>query len=111
MKKGLASIERIKKLCKVRGISLQDLARSINIGENSIYAWKTNAPTSDKLRAVADYLNVSVDYLLGRSDNPSPGKGHSPEIQDIIDYIDQNSDFAESIRHLIKTIENQKNGK
>ncbi|MBC1433775.1 helix-turn-helix transcriptional regulator [Listeria rocourtiae] len=104
----MITFERIKKLCKARGISLQDLARSVNIGENSIYAWKTNAPTSDKLRAVADYLDVSVDYLLGRSDNSTPEKGHSPDIQDIIDYMEQNKDFAESIRHLIQTVENHK---
>ncbi|EUJ51562.1 helix-turn-helix domain-containing protein [Listeria rocourtiae] len=84
------------------------MARSVNIGENSIYAWKTKAPTSDKLKAVADYLNVTTDYLLGRSDNPNPEKSHSPAVQDIIDYIEQNSDFAESIRHLIQTVENKK---
>ncbi|MBC1982819.1 helix-turn-helix domain-containing protein [Listeria booriae] len=107
----MTTFERIKNLCRDRGISLQDLARSVNLGENSIYAWKTKAPTSDKLRAVADYLNVSTDYLLGRTNNPNPRQGYSPAVQDIIDYIEQNSEFAESIRHLIKTVENQKNDK
>lgn len=37
---------------------------------NTIYALKRNKPGSEKLQEIADYFNVSTDYLLGRTDNP-----------------------------------------
>lgn len=38
---------------------------------NTIYALKRNKPGSEKLQEIADYFNVSTDYLLGRTDNPN----------------------------------------
>ena len=37
-------------------------------------------PSSDKLEAVANYFNVSVDYLLGRTDNPNSDNLEEDEI-------------------------------
>ncbi|MFE4511113.1 helix-turn-helix domain-containing protein, partial [Bacillus subtilis] len=61
----MTTFERVKKLCKDRGISLSRLEENVGFGKNSIYSWKQNNPSSDKLKKVADYFNVSVDYLLG----------------------------------------------
>lgn len=66
----MITFERVKKLCKDRGISLSRLEENVGFGKNSIYSWKQNNPSSDKLKKVADYFNVSVDYLLGRTDDP-----------------------------------------
>jgi transcriptional regulator with XRE-family HTH domain len=43
----------------------------LKIGENAIYSWKKSNPSIDKVEKVSDFLNVSTDYLLGRTDNPS----------------------------------------
>ena len=64
-------LERIKKLAKDRDVSIYQLEEEINIGRNTIYQWNKRTPSSDKLEAVANYFNVSVDYLLGRTDNPN----------------------------------------
>ncbi|QBX15643.1 putative repressor protein [Streptococcus phage Javan199] len=40
------------------------------MGKNSIYALKRNQPSAERLQEIADYFNVSTDYLLGRTDNP-----------------------------------------
>ncbi|KKB93964.1 MULTISPECIES: helix-turn-helix domain-containing protein [Bacillus] len=64
----MTTFERVKKLCKDRGISLSRLEENVGFGKNSIYSWKQNNPSSDKLKKVADYFNVSVDYLLGRTE-------------------------------------------
>lgn len=61
--------ERVKKLCQERGITLQTLAEKTNMSINSLYKWKTSKPSIDKLEAVADFFDVSTDYLLGRDDN------------------------------------------
>jgi Predicted transcriptional regulators len=60
--------ERTKELAKKRGLSLQETAKSAGIGINSIYSWKDKKPSVDRIKAVADVLGVSVDYLLGNTD-------------------------------------------
>ena len=64
--------ELIKALCKQRKIAVKFLLEQCQINRNFIYdlEHKDIAPASDKLERIADYLNCSVDYLLGRTDNP-----------------------------------------
>lgn len=59
--------ERVKILCDDRKISINDLERSLNYSKNTLYRLKTHIPGSDKLQTIADYFNVSTDYLLGRT--------------------------------------------
>jgi transcriptional regulator with XRE-family HTH domain len=68
----MTTFERIKTSAKKQGWSLQDTALKAGLSINTIYGWKTKQPSAPKLQAVADVLNVSVDYLLGNTDNPSP---------------------------------------
>ncbi len=63
----MSTFNIIKNLANKKGVSLSDLAKQLNMGENSLYKWKTQKPAIDKLQLVADYFNVSVDYLLGRT--------------------------------------------
>ncbi|EAC4638157.1 helix-turn-helix transcriptional regulator [Listeria monocytogenes] len=62
----MTTFEIIKKLCSDRGMTISQLTSELNMGENSIYRWKTQKPALEKLQQVADYFNVSIDYLLGR---------------------------------------------
>lgn len=66
--------ERTKELAKKRGLSLQETAKSAGIGINSIYSWKNKKPSVDRIKAVADVLGVSVDYLLGNTDEMHSNK-------------------------------------
>ncbi|MBC1286910.1 helix-turn-helix transcriptional regulator [Listeria booriae] len=66
----MTTFERIKKLADKQQISLKELALKLDMGENSIFRWKSKTPTVDNLQKVADYFNVTTDYLLGRTDNP-----------------------------------------
>ena len=36
-----------------------------------MYGLKRNQPSAERLQQIADYFNVSTDYLLGRTDNPA----------------------------------------
>lgn len=65
------TFELVKELCKKQGISLNTLEEKIGFARNSLYSWKNSEPKPKKLKAVADYFNVSTDYLLGRTDNPN----------------------------------------
>lgn len=66
-------LEKIQTLCKQKGISVSHLERELGFGRGSIYKWDKNSPSVDKLKKVADYLDVTVDNLLGRSNNTPAG--------------------------------------
>ena len=54
----------------------KDLAAAINVSIMGLYRYEKGErqlPT-DKLIALADYFDVSLDYLVGRSDNPQSHK-------------------------------------
>ena len=69
-----STLEKIKELAKSRGISLAKLEESLGYSTNYFYTLKTKAPNSERLQEIADYFNVSTDYLLGRTDNPAIAK-------------------------------------
>ena len=63
---------RLKELRKKKNISQVKLAMDLNMNQNSISRYETGEREADyeTLIAFADYFDVSVDYLLGRTDNP-----------------------------------------
>lgn len=65
-----STLEKIKELAQKRGISLQKVAEDLGYSINYLYTLKEKTPKSDRLQEIADYFNVSTDYLLGRTDNP-----------------------------------------
>ncbi len=64
---------RLRELRRKRGISQLKLALDLNMNQNSISRYETGSRQADydTLLAFADYFHVSVDYLLGRNENPS----------------------------------------
>lgn len=62
--------ERIKELARQRGISITALLLDANLGRNTMANFKTSMPKADNLARIADCLDCSVDYLLGRTDIP-----------------------------------------
>lgn len=66
--------EKTKQLSKQRGYSLQQTAELSGLSKNAIYNWKTKEPSPVSLKAVADVLGVSVDYLLGNTDDMHANK-------------------------------------
>ncbi|MDY4001615.1 MAG: helix-turn-helix transcriptional regulator [Streptococcus orisratti] len=65
-----STFEKIKELCKKQGISLNQLEDKLGFSQNYIYSMKKGNPKVENLQKIADYFNVSTDYLLGRTDNP-----------------------------------------
>ncbi|MFT9391251.1 helix-turn-helix domain-containing protein [Leuconostoc pseudomesenteroides] len=65
-------LDRIRSRAKENGISLIELERKLNLAKNSIYKWKTSTPPAEKINEMANILNTSTDYLLGRTDDPTP---------------------------------------
>ncbi|EAG8700773.1 XRE family transcriptional regulator [Listeria monocytogenes] len=65
----MTTFERIKKLSKEYGITVKNLSSRLGFGEGTIYKWKYQSPKASDLEKVASFFNVSVDYLLGRTDS------------------------------------------
>lgn len=101
----MTTIERIKKISKERGWSLQKVAEKAGIGINSIYRWNTKTPSTASLQAVADVLGVSVDYLLGKEEKAT-NKDYDGEVEEALNSarMYQGKPISDAQRETIKGI-------
>ena len=61
---------RIKTLAKLKKITVKQLLADAGLSYNMITMMRASMPKADNLAKLADYLDCSVDYLLGRTDDP-----------------------------------------
>lgn len=64
--------EIFEKLLKQRGITAYKVSKDTGIAQSTFSDWKNerSRPKQDKLRKIAEYFNVTVDYLLGNEEIP-----------------------------------------
>lgn len=64
-------MNRIKILRKKNGVSQQKLAKELHTSQANISAWELGRwqPDQERLKELAKYFNVSIDYLLGVTNN------------------------------------------
>ena len=74
------TFERVRELAKKQGLSINQLEDKLNFGKNSLYGLKKSNPNSKIIEKIADYFNVSTDYLLGRTDNPRIAKDNDNSV-------------------------------
>lgn len=65
------TFDRIKELAQKQGLSINLLEEKLGYSRNTIYNLKNSKPSTEQISEIADYFNVSTDYLLGRTDNPN----------------------------------------
>ena len=58
----MAIYSNVKAACKSKGISVMKL--ELGFARSSIYKWNKHQPGIEKIKKVADYLGVSMEYLL-----------------------------------------------
>ena len=63
---------RLKELRKGRNITQLKMAMDLNMSQNTISRYENGErePGLEELVRIADYFDVSIDYLLGRTENP-----------------------------------------
>jgi len=67
--------ERFYQLCEKFGTKPNPLGQNLGISSGVITKWKKGGiPNGENLLKLADYLDCSVDYLLGRTSNPEVNK-------------------------------------
>lgn len=64
--------ERLKALRLSQSLTLEQLAKELGLVKQTIGNWEKGVriPSLDTSIALAEYFNVSLDYLVGLSDNP-----------------------------------------
>jgi len=90
--------ERIFKLLEKKGITQYRLSKDIGVSEGLISEWKGGKckPTTERLIKLAKYFGVSIDYLLGVTDNQN-----FSEIQSIFEQLTP-EEQAEVLQNLYK---------
>lgn len=65
--------ERLNELRKNKGLNQPELAKELNVAKQTVSNWENNnrTPDNEMLIKIANYFDVSLDYLLGRTDNPN----------------------------------------
>ncbi|RSK01513.1 helix-turn-helix domain-containing protein [Streptococcus sp. A12] len=64
------TFEKVRELARKKGLSLNQVEEKLGYSKNTLYSLKRQKVSSERLQEIADYFNVSTDYLLGRTDNP-----------------------------------------
>ena len=95
---GKVLLERIKGLCNRKGISIRQLERETGLADRTIGRWDTNMPSIDRVKKVAEYFGVTVDYLLG-SDSGYTAHGMDDELAEYLEMVRTKPE----IRLLLKT--------
>lgn len=87
-------LDRIQELCKKKGINPSRLEVELDFGKGTLYKWDKSSPSTDKANRVAEYFGVSVDYLLGKTNNPDINKSYDDipdeakeELNNFIEYL------------------------
>lgn len=98
--------ENIRMLAKQNNLSIPKLEEILGFGGGTISRWDKSAPTADKLQKVADYFNVSVDYLLGRSEckNPIDANSISGVYLSYAKEAEENGILPDDIKMALETI-------
>lgn len=65
------SYEMFKKLCDRKGLTASDVSKATGVSGATLTSWKKGdyTPKLDKLQKIADYFQVSVDYLITGRDS------------------------------------------
>lgn len=93
----LSMVDRICELSQKNGLSVSAVERTLGLGNGIIGKWRKQNPSCDKLKLVADYLKVSVDYLITGDD--VSGTFNETEVKLIADYRLLSDQGQEYIQH------------
>lgn len=98
----------IKELRKNKRMTQKDLAEAMRVSQQTVGAWETERaiPGADTLSDLADYFNVTTDYLLGRPEKKDDD-AKTADIEDLDKMIDNARSFGgkkmtENDREIIK---------
>lgn len=77
--------ERMKQLRLLKKLTQEELAKKLNLSKSNISKYEANTvePNLHTLRAIAELFDVSIDYLVGKTDEQSNKKEHPSSLAEI----------------------------
>ncbi len=90
---------KIKAKAKDNKITVKQVLIDSGLSDNLMTGMRNSMPKADNLAKIADVLDCSVDYLLGRTDNP---KSHSSVLSEQTDIDPQAEEFLRKFIRLSK---------
>lgn len=80
--------DRIALLREKRGLTQEELSNKIGISRAALSHYETNRrePDYETINKIANYFNVTVDYLLGRTDQPQTVLDH--DVREFVEHLD-----------------------
>ena len=92
---------RLKKLREDRGYSQYTFAKKIGVAQSTVGGWESGArqPNFEMIRKIASFFQVSVDYLLGRTDDPHPVTSNDDVKKAIDEYVKNKGKQSTVIRY------------
>ena len=68
----MTSVDRVKTICKERKIPISRLEKDLGFSNGYIGQLRKGVLPDDRLRAIADYLDVTTQYLMVGDDSEKP---------------------------------------
>ena len=95
--------ERVQELCKKNSISVSELEKTLGFGNGYISKLGQSTPNTSKIKLIADYFNVSVDYIMTGEERNIPT--FSPDHIELISAYDKLSNADKlAIMQIIKSL-------
>ena len=86
--------ERIKNLCDSKGISMNKLEEILGFGKGYISKLGTTTPNTTKIKLIADYFGVSVDYIItGEDSNPDTPYYINDDAREMAQFMFENPEY------------------
>lgn len=73
-------VDRIETKIKEKGLTFKGVERECGLGNGTIKRWAEQSPRLDKLVTVAEYLQVSLDFLVFGSESETSPNGDSIDL-------------------------------
>lgn len=61
-------VERVKRLCKTKGVSVSQMQQDLGLPQGGVYKWNKHTPSFPALQKMSAYFGVSIDYILEGAD-------------------------------------------
>lgn len=89
----MLTYDTIKKLCKDKGVTITGLEKELGFAKGSLCKVNTNKPSMEKVKKLAEYFNVSTDYLTMEDDKEKEEYYFNKETAEIAQNIFENKEL------------------